>query len=94
MNLLKEDNLVFRPRKLIQSKAGLRPHDATEVEKLFDLVGEARESLLRIDLKSAKKKYLEIMGIYSTLKPNEQRLAYQEINDLFNERKAAERLFS
>ena len=55
-------------------------------------ISKARESLMKFDLDAAKMNYVEAMRIYKRMNPQEQAKVYQEINDLYYERKSAEQL--
>ncbi|MBI2660278.1 hypothetical protein HYX07_03900 [Candidatus Woesearchaeota archaeon] len=55
-------------------------------------ISRARESLMKFDLESAKKNYIEIMKIYNKISPEQQAKVYREISDLYSERKSAEEL--
>lgn len=55
-------------------------------------IKSAREALTRFDLESARKSYIEVMRIYSKIKPEEQAKVYHGIRDLYFERKSAEEL--
>lgn len=57
-----------------------------------NIIKKVRDSLMKLDLKSAKEDYLEIMGIYNSMKPEEQVKVYHDIKDLYAERKSAEEL--
>ncbi len=62
------------------------------VSKIKNDLNKAREALMKFDLDTAKKNYIEIMGIYNNLRPEEQAKIYHEIRDLYFERKSAEEL--
>ena len=55
-------------------------------------IDKAREALMKLDLKNAKKIYAQIMETYNRMKPEEQAQVYEDIKDLYLERKSAEQL--
>lgn len=70
-------------------------YPALEVDKVSmiqDDIKKAREALMKFDLESAKMDYIEIMKLYSKIKPEEQAKVYRDIKDLYFERKSAEGL--
>jgi hypothetical protein len=60
-----------------------------EAQKKID---EARRALMSFDLKTAKRNYLELMHIYNHLSSKDQIKVYQDIKDLYFERKSAEEI--
>ena len=60
--------------------------------KIQDSIISARNALMRFDLETAKKNYIEIMKLYGSLKPEAQAKVYHDIRDLYFERKSAEEL--
>lgn len=52
----------------------------------------ARQALMNLDLETARKKYIEAMGLYNKIKPEEQARVYHDIRQLYFERKSAEQL--
>ena len=55
-------------------------------------VNGARHALMKFDLGTAKKNYIDAMRVYNSLNPEEQAKVYNEIRDLYFERKSAEEL--
>lgn len=55
-------------------------------------INTARDALMRFDLETAKRDYIEIMKIYNKLNPKEQAKVYHDVNELYFERKSAEEL--
>ena len=55
-------------------------------------INEAKQALMKFDLEAAKRNYIEIMKIYNDIKPEEQSKVYQDLRDLYFERKNAEEL--
>ena len=53
-------------------------------------INEAKQALMKFDLEAAKRNYIEIMKIYNDIKPEEQSKVYQDLRDLYFERKSAE----
>lgn len=69
--------------------------EAAEIKGAWTIqnsLNKARDALARFDLQAAKRNYIEVMRIYSTLKPEEQAKVYHEIMELYFERKSAEEL--
>ncbi len=68
---------------------------SSNVDKLTSIqnrINEARQALMKFDLEAAKKKYIDVMRIYIEIDPKEQAKVYQDIRDLYFERKNAEEL--
>lgn len=66
-----------------------------EVDKISliqNKISETRQALMKFDLEAAKSNYIEIMKLYNRIKPEEQAKVYQDIKDLYFERKSAEEL--
>ena len=64
---------------------------ADGIWQIEEKIHKARLSLMEFKFEDAKKIYLEIMRIYNELEPKNKLKAYQDINDLYYERKSAER---
>jgi hypothetical protein len=67
-----------------------RPAD--DVSAIKSYIENTRNSLMNFDLAAAKRNYIEIIKIYNMLGPEEQAKVYQDIKDLYSERKSAEEL--
>lgn len=65
---------------------------ATDLEKINAKINEARAALMDFNLNKAKSLYLEIIGIYNSMKPEDKSKVYNDISDLYSERKSAEQL--
>ena len=63
-----------------------------DVSRIQSKISEARQALMKFDLETAKRDYIEIMKKYNNLKPVEQAKVYHDIKDLYFERKSAEEL--
>ena len=63
-----------------------------EVDDILNLIHEARNVLMEFDLDKAKSAYIEIMRSYNGLSVDEKKKVYQDIKDLYDERKNAEAL--
>ena len=63
--------------------------DVTMIKKK---IGESRNALMGFDLKAAKRNYVEAMTIYNRFSEIDKGLFYQELKDLYSERKSAEKL--
>ena len=55
-------------------------------------IKKARDALMRFDLETAKKKYIEIMRIYNGLNAQDKAKVYHGIQELYFDRKNAEEL--
>ncbi|MBI2655055.1 hypothetical protein HYX06_01380 [Candidatus Woesearchaeota archaeon] len=55
-------------------------------------INDARNSLMNLDLESAKNCYVDIMRAYNKLNSEDQAKVYHEIRDLYYERKNAEEM--
>lgn len=62
------------------------------IQAIKSRISKAREELMKFDLEAARKGYIEIMKVYNRISPEEQAKVYQEIRDLYYERKSAEEL--
>ena len=64
-------------------------------DKIFQIsqkISESREALANLNLEDAKRKYIEAMQIYNQIKPEEKAKVYNDIKELYYERKSAEEL--
>lgn len=66
--------------------------DAVGTPKIQDMINNARQALMNLDLESARKNYIESIKIYNTLSPEEKSRFYQDLKELYLERKNAEGL--
>lgn len=55
-------------------------------------IKKARDALMRFDLEAAKRNYIEIMRLYNNLSPQDKAKVYNDINEIYYERKSAEEL--
>ena len=46
---------------------------------------------MEFNFEEAKRIYVEIMGLYNNMEPKEKQEVYEDIKDLYYERKSAER---
>ncbi len=65
---------------------------ADKVAVIKHKMHDARTALMEFELDKAKRAYIEIMQIYNDLVPEQQAKVYEQINDLYSERKNAESL--
>ncbi len=65
-----------------------------DISMIQSSIKNARDALAKFDLESAKKEYLKVMGIYNNLGPEEKSKVYNDIREIYNERKSAEKLKS
>ncbi|MBI2542016.1 hypothetical protein HYV80_04870 [Candidatus Woesearchaeota archaeon] len=63
-----------------------------DVSAIKDGIAAARESLMKFDLDAAKRSYIEIMRVYNRIGPEAQAKVYNEVKDIYFERKSAEDL--
>ena len=61
-----------------------------DVSAIQNKINNARQALAKLELETARKDYVEIMQLYNNLKPEEQAMVYNDIKDLYFERKTAE----
>ncbi|MAG91490.1 hypothetical protein CMO83_02340 [Candidatus Woesearchaeota archaeon] len=66
--------------------------EVDDISRIKNKIYSARDALMQFNLENAKQDYVEIMKLYNKLQPKEQGLVYQEIKDLYFERKSAEGL--
>ncbi|MBI2652936.1 hypothetical protein HYX00_05720 [Candidatus Woesearchaeota archaeon] len=76
------------------SKEQLSPEfpDLDEISAIQNKIDETRQALMKLDLETAKRNYIEIMRMYNNIKPEEQAKVYHDIRDIYFERKSAEEL--
>ena len=55
-------------------------------------IKKARDALMKFDLETAKRNYIEIMRLYNNLSQQDKAKVYNDINELYYERKSAEEL--
>lgn len=55
-------------------------------------INDARQALMRFDLEAAKRSYIEVMRMYNSISPEEKAKVYNEIKELYSERKSAEEI--
>jgi len=102
----KEKNPIFKKlfkakekpkQKAIEEKLPVefmpRTHERRDkVEDILNMVHKARNALMQFNLDKAKGIYIGIMRIYNDSSVEEKKRVYQEIKDLYDERKNAESL--
>lgn len=82
-----------KPKAEIKKEPNFMPKPETSnIGTINNLMRSARNHLLDLKLGEAKKDYIAIMKIYNQLKPDEQKMAYEDIKELYDERKNAEAL--
>ncbi len=62
------------------------------LEGVMKNVNKARQQLENLDVRSAKETYVEIMKLYRMMTQSEQEQVYEIIQELYEERKSAEKL--
>lgn len=65
---------------------------ADKLSAIQNTISKAREALMKFDLEAAKKDYIEIIKSYKNLQLKEQAKVYNDIKELYFERKSAEEL--
>lgn len=90
-------NRLFAKKKIEAKPEIIAPKmpklaETDKISKIQNKISSTRQAIMNLDLKVAKKEYIEIMGIYNSLKPEDKAKIYQEIRDLYSERKSAEEL--
>lgn len=70
----------------------MHPADADDMSAIQNKMKNAREALMRFDLEAAKMNYIEIMRLYNKISPDEKAEVYNDIKELYFERKSAEGL--
>ncbi|MBI2102008.1 hypothetical protein HYT53_05355 [Candidatus Woesearchaeota archaeon] len=66
--------------------------EADSISKIQSSITKTREYLAKFDLQAAKQNYIEIMKLYNSLNPEEQAKVYNDIREIYFERKSAEEL--
>ena len=87
---------LFARRKSEQKPAEVQLmqeiREVDDISAIQNRINAARQALMGFDLETAKKKYMEAMEIYNKIRPEEQAKVYQDIKELYSERKSAEQL--
>ncbi|MBI2557834.1 hypothetical protein HYW20_00785 [Candidatus Woesearchaeota archaeon] len=83
---------LFGKKKTAKEQTSPEPQNAGEPLTIQDGINKTRLALMKFDLDAAKKSYMEVMKIYNNLKPEEQAKVYQDIKEIYFERKSAEKL--
>jgi len=55
-------------------------------------INDARQALMRFDLETAKRSYIEVLRLYNNMTSEEKVKVYHDIKELYSERKSAEEL--
>ncbi|HLC61957.1 MAG TPA: hypothetical protein VJI52_02985 [Candidatus Nanoarchaeia archaeon] len=63
-----------------------------DISRIQKSISDARDALMNSNLEAAKRKYIEAMQIYNQIKPEEQAKVYNDIKNLYSERKNAEEM--
>jgi len=86
---------LFRKKKPVEEKIATpevmpRTYDKIDyVEEIEEKLHKARLALMDFKFDEAKRAYIEIMQAYNTLNPKDKHKVYQDIKDLYYERKSA-----
>ena len=62
------------------------------VSRIQSKINAARQALMRFDLEAAKRSYIEVMRLYNNMTSEEKAKVYNDIKELYSERKSAEEL--
>lgn len=79
-------------QKIVKEKILPKPINVGNVYFIQNKINEARQMLMSLDLEGAKISYIEIMKRYNNLSSEDKAKVYQEIKELYFERKNAEEL--
>lgn len=94
-NIKKQEQPSFLKRLFVKKPKQESNEELPQLDKISVIqnnIKKARDALMRYDMETAKASYLEIMRLYSQIKPEEQARVYNDIKDLYAERKSAEEL--
>ena len=65
---------------------------ADDISRIQNKINEARQALMKFDLETARKVYIEAMMLYNRISQEDKAKVYQDIKELYFERKSAEEL--
>ena len=63
-----------------------------DISRIHKIISDARDALMNSSLEAAKRKYIEAMQVYNKITPEEKAKVYNDIKNLYSERKNAEEL--
>ncbi len=66
--------------------------ETDDFSRIKNRISRARQALMNFDLEAAKKNYIESLRLYNNLKPEKQAKIYEDLRELYFERKSAEEL--
>ena len=97
LNNIKQKLMATRSKRAeteakVYDNASQQAAFASDMEKIQGKIGEARTALMDFNLNKAKSLYLEIISTYNGMKPEDKAKVYNDISDLYSERKSAEQL--
>ena len=81
-------------KKAVREQEPMLDIESGGLDSINKKINDARNALMNLNLESAKKCYMEIMGMYNRLSSEYQAKVYHEIRDLYYERKNAEEIKS
>lgn len=93
--LFPQKKKVYEASRPKYAKAEAQPapeHQNAGTPRIQDMINNARQALMNLDMESARKNYIESIKIYNTLSPEEKSRFYQDLKELYLERKNAEGL--
>jgi len=81
---------IFKKKEKIAKSYFVLDNSLPDAEKMNRLIEESRVSLGKFNLEDAKKYYMQAMNIYNNLSAKDKELFYEELTQLYRERKSAE----
>ncbi len=85
-------SLEMSPEMMMPDISQAEEKAQTPIEGIMKSVNKARQKLENFDLNGAKETYVEIMKLYRMMTQDEQEKVYEIIQELYEERKSAEKL--
>jgi len=73
-------------------KAAAQAGEGIALSAMSQMIDDARDALLNMNIQRAKYIYIELMKIYRRLPDEEKQKTYEALKELYEERKSAERL--
>ena len=64
--------------------------EVDEISAIQNTIEKTRHALMKFDLETAKKSYIDAIKIYNGLKPEQQVKVYRDIKELYLDRKSIE----
>lgn len=83
---------LFAKKEKAEEPAEILAPETDDMSVIQNKLVKARKALMDFDLESAKKIYMEVMGIYNRLSQPDKSKIYNEIREFYFERKNAEQM--